>query len=235
MSSAQYETAQDHIRLLVGKNCDSAMLDLQKFPTLGGNMKLPEWQFFCRKIEEEKKFLPSTTALPVPEGSLSFTGINRGRLLVDHSGGILEADISLHRLFGFPVIPGSALKGIARSMARFDEDKKRFARVFGGEEKGKSDSAGTVAFLMAVPADKNWKMVVDILTSHRGGDTANPVPVFFPAVEKGGKFRFTVCPTARAEDGDLEFAVKYLKKALRENGVGAKTSAGYGYFEIVEG
>ena len=234
MSTTKIETAQDHIRNLVGKNCDSAMLDLQKFPTLGGNMKLPEWQFFCRKIEEEKKFLPSSTTLPVPEGSVTFTGINRGRLLVDHTGGILEANISLHRLFGFPVIPGSALKGIARSMARFDAETERFSRVFGGKEKGKSDQAGSISFLMAVPADKNWKMTVDILTSHQGSDTANPVPVFFPAVEKGGKFRFTVCPTARAKEGDLEFAVKYLKKALRENGVGAKTASGYGFFEIME-
>ena len=52
--------------------------------------------------------------------------------------------------------------------------------------------------------------------------------------EKGATFRVAVAPTARPKEGDLEFAVKYLKLALAENGVGAKTAAGYGWFEIKE-
>ena len=99
-------------------------------------------------------------------------------------------------------------------------------------EKGQHDNAGSVAFLMAVPDNTDWHIVADVLSSHQSN---NPVPVFFPAVEAGATFRFTVAPTARTQEheGDLEFAAECLKKALSENGVGAKTAAGYGWFEIL--
>ena len=227
-------TIPQNIRVLLAGKCDSATLSLQKFPDVGKNQKNPELLAFCRDVENSKNFIDSSLLLPNIPGAISFTAKNKGRLLVNHTGGIMECNLALHRFFGCPVIPGSALKGIARNAARFDEDTKRFDRVFGGAEKGKSDNAGSVAFLMAFPENKDWKLVVDVLTSHGGSDTKNPVPVFFPAVETGATFRFTIAPTARTKDGDLDFAVKYLKLALEENGVGAKTAAGYGWFEIKE-
>lgn len=233
--NTQTPTIPRNIRELLNGRVDSVTLDLQKFPDLRQKQKNPELQDFCRRVERSKQFIDSSLLLPEIPGSISFTAVNKGRLLVNHTGGIVEnSNLSLHRFFGCPTIPGSALKGIARNAARFDEDKERFARVFGGIEKGKSDQAGSVSFLMAIPENTKWKLVVDVLTSHQGSDTKNPVPVFFPAVETGAVFRFTVAPTARTQDGDIEFAVKYLKKALSENGVGAKTAAGYGWFEIKE-
>lgn len=232
----QTPTIPRNVRELLQGRSDSATLDLQKFPELQKDQKEPELKEFCRSVEKSKQFIDTSLLLPEISGSISFTAINKGRLLVNHTGGIVEnSNLSLHRFFGCPTIPGSALKGIARNAARFaEEEKERFDRVFGGIEKGKSDKAGSVAFLMAIPENTNWKLVVDILTSHKGCDTKNPNPVFFPAVEVGATFRFTVAPTARAKDGDLEFAVKYLKLALAESGVGAKTAAGYGWFEIKE-
>ena len=221
-----------NIRVLLAGKCDSVTLNLQKFPDVGKNQKKPELLAFCRDVENSKNFIDSSLLLPNIPGAISFTAKNKGRLLVNHTGGIMECNLALHRFFGCPVIPGSALKGIARNAARFDEDTKRFDRVFGGAEKGKSDNAGSVAYLMAFPENKDWRLVVDVLTSHGGSDTQNPVPVFFPAVETGATFRFTIAPTARTKDGDLDFAVKYLKLALSENGVGAKTAAGYGWFEL---
>ena len=223
------------VRILLEGRCDSATLDLQKFPDLSERKKNAELCEFCKKVENSKKYISTTLLLPEIPGSLSFTAKNKGRLLVNHTGGIVEnSNLSLHRFFGCPIIPGSALKGISRNAARFDEDKERFERVFGGVDKGKSDNAGSVAFLMAVPEKNDWTLVVDVLTSHGGVDTKNPVPVFFPAVEKGAAFRFVIAPTSRSKEGDLEFAAKYLKLALAENGVGAKTAAGYGWFEIME-
>ena len=231
----QTPTIPREVRELLGGKCDSATLDLQKFPDISAKKKFNELSEFCRSVENSKKFVDTSLLLPEIPGSVSFTAVNKGRLLVNHTGGIVEnSNLSLHRFFGCPTIPGSALKGIARNAARFDADKERFARVFGGKEKGKSKEAGSVSFLMAIPENANWKLAVDVLTSHGGSDTQNPIPVFFPAVETGATFRFTVAPTARAKDGDLEFAVKYLKLALAENGVGAKTAAGYGWFEIKE-
>ena len=195
---------------------------------------MPEVINFCKDVEKCKGKLPASLLLPQIPDSISFTAINKGRLMVNHTGGILECNLALHRFFNCPVIPGSAIKGIARNIGRFEADKERFARVFGGMEKGQHDNAGSVAFLMAIPENKEWKIVPDVLTSHGGSDTKNPVPVFFSAVEAGATFRFTVAPTARTQEGDLEFAAECLKKALSENGAGAKTAAGYGWFRIVE-
>ncbi len=222
-----------HIRKLLHGQCDSATLSLDKFPTFfGKNPKPDDFESFCKQLKDNRKQLSASLLLPEIPRAVSFTAVNKGRLLVNHTGGILESNLALHRFFNCPIIPGSALKGIARSAASGDEDKDRFTRVFGGSEKGKSDQAGSVAFLMAIPENNSWEIVIDVLTSHHGSDTKNPTPVFFPAVERGATFRFTVAPTARTKDGDLEFAVKYLKIALADYGVGAKTAAGYGWFEI---
>ena len=239
----KFTTRQTLVDDFVGEtNCESASLYISKFPYVAPagiterdakraveDKKQSELGKFC-KIASGK--ICSIPHLPDIPGSISFTAVNKGRLLVDHTGGIAEnSNLSLHRFFNCPTIPGSALKGIARNAARSDEDQVRFARVFGGGEKGKSDCAGSVSFLMALPGNTQWKLVVDVLTSHGEGN-ANPIPVFFPAVETGAVFRFVVAPTPRSKDGDVEFAAKYLKIALNEHGIGAKTAAGYGWFEI---
>ena len=45
-------------------------------------------------------------------------------------------------------------------------------------------------------------------------------------MEKGTKFKFAL---ASKEEGFVEKANKLLKEALENIGIGAKTSAGYGY------
>ena len=229
----QTATIPREVRLVLQGKCDSVTLNFQKFPDIK-TLKMPEITQFCKDAEECKNKMPSSCLLPIIPGAASFTAVNKGRLIVNHTGGILECNLALHRFFNCPVIPGSAIKGIARNAGRFEGDKERFARVFGGEEKGRSDTAGSVAFLMAIPENNSWKIVPDVLTSHHGCDTKNPTPVFFPAVETGATFRFMVAPTARTQTGDLEFAANCLKKALSENGAGAKTAAGYGWFKIEE-
>ena len=239
-SSPVLPTIPCQVMVLLNGQCDSATLELQKFPDLNKTRldkreAMDYLQKFCKQVENSKRHLPAHWGMPEISGIRKFSAINRGRLLINHTGGIIEnSNLALHRFFGFPYIPGSALKGIARSAATFDEDTDCFKRVFGGAEKGKSDRAGSVAFLAAYPADKNWKLVMDILTTHHGCDTQNPTPVPFLAVECGATFNFMIAPTARTEDGDLDFAEDYLKIALAENGVGAKTAAGYGWFEIKE-
>lgn len=223
------------VRQLLQGRCDSPTLNLQKFPTSVGTRTTPkELQEVCKLCENTKQHFSESLLLPQIPGAISFCGKTKARLLVNHTGGVLEGgNIALHRFFGCPVIPGSALKGIARNAARFDENKRRFARVFGGMEKDDHDQAGSVAFLMAIPENQDWHLAIDILTPHDKQDRKNPIPIVFLTVEKGASFRFTVAPTARTKDGDLEFAVKYLKHALADYGVGAKTAAGYGWFEMI--
>lgn len=175
--------------------------------------------------------------------SFSFEMKLGGRLIINHAGGVIEnSGLCLHRFFNYPMIPGSALKGIAGHTAWLEceerpssELKSSIIRIFGsyGNET-KSENTGTVAFIVAVPTKNEWKLVADVLTPHGGNDYTNPVPSFFVAVEKGATFSFTLKKTSRAEEGDLELAINWLKKGLTESGAGAKTAAGYGWFKEVK-
>ncbi|MEG1980493.1 MAG: type III-B CRISPR module RAMP protein Cmr6, partial [Victivallaceae bacterium] len=217
---------------------DSISLRMKKFVLSKKDGKFDEWQKIC-DCANGKRLKPRS---PLP-GALGFTAALRGRMMVDHNGDVLNASLNIHRFFGFPMIPGSALKGISRHMARQavingELEQADFLRVWGSEPGRQREEeeicAGTVAFLAAEPVDEKWKLVVDILNNHNDCDTKNPIPVFFPAVERGARFAFSVYPlkSSAAQAGDAELALKYLKLALSENGVGAKTAAGYGWFEI---
>lgn len=194
-----------------------------------------------------------------------------GRLIVNQAGGVLEnAGLCLHRNFGYPYIPGSAVKGVTRHYAweQWSEMTdgaerlqlaKKIAFTFGFPTNGKSldhylelnfpelfkddqakykSCSGSVAFLDAIPEEKP-KLVTDILTNHhpeyyKGNlpvalDSEDPNPQPFPVVETGSTFIFQLAPLKA--DADSEFAKDMLKNALEINGVGAKTSAGYGWFE----
>lgn len=90
------------------------------------------------------------------------------------------------------------------------------------------------------PEDNNIgePLEFDIMNPHYGpyyqkgeapGDWHDPVPVIFLVVRPGIEFTFAVAPL-----GSEELARKageILKEALREHGVGAKTSLGYGRFQ----
>jgi CRISPR type III-B/RAMP module RAMP protein Cmr6 len=135
-------------------------------------------------------------------------------------------------------------------------------------------TAGAIAFLPAVPHTKP-ALTVEITNSHHmkyyGSDNPNavaldneePNPQFFPAIEIGAVFRFTLVPLKKAgaatvvaqvskpapsncaiPQADLKtcattaanllaLAKRWLLAALTVGGVGAKTAAGYGWFEDV--
>ena len=60
-------------------------------------------------------------------------------------------------------------------------------------------------------------------------DTEDPVPVVFPAVAPGHVFAFAVL----GKDPALTAKAKtWLKNGLEQFGLGAKTAAGYGWFEL---
>lgn len=109
---------------------------------------------------------------------------------------------------------------------------------------------GTVAFLPAVANCPRGRGILeaDLVNCHHqeyyhtdAGELAldieNPIPNFFPAVRAGLDFVFTLAPTpgaaARLPDiaSHLEFARDCLRCGLSEYGAGAKTNAGYGWFE----
>lgn len=156
------------------------------------------------------------------------------------SESVLETNIRLHRVYGFPIIPGSAIKGLTRSYAVLMEGRNEsdptFASVFG---KAPPDGqAGKVIFFDAIPANPaSLKLELDVMNPHYApyyqgkappADYHNPVPVFFLTIGAGSEFLFAV---ASREEHLAEKAQEWLTKALTEMGVGAKTVAGYGIWE----
>jgi CRISPR-associated protein Cmr6 len=109
---------------------------------------------------------------------------------------------------------------------------------------GTQNQKGRIIFFDALPIIERNKdfVVLDVMNVHyrdyyqdeKGGippgDWMNPNPIFFLAVEKGTKFRFAL---ASRNEELVEKAKTLLKEALENLGIGAKTSAGYGYFEMV--
>lgn len=109
-----------------------------------------------------------------------------------------------------------------------------------------SYSSGSVAFLAATAQYSKKaqpKLVLEIATPHhtnyyndkqekKAFDNENPVPIFFPAIEKGATFDFYI--VALKDSADLDFAKKMLEEMLRANGLGAKTAAGFGWFDDIK-
>jgi CRISPR type III-B/RAMP module RAMP protein Cmr6 len=99
---------------------------------------------------------------------------------------------------------------------------------------------GTLSFLPAYPSEVP-KIVAEVLTPHPRAQEAargqgDPRPIFFPAVEKGSSFAFAIIGSWLPDGVDLsevlEQAGQWLRSAITSQGIGAKTGAGYGWFEI---
>jgi CRISPR/Cas system CMR subunit Cmr6 (Cas7 group RAMP superfamily) len=147
----------------------------------------------------------------------------------------LELALALHTHYGFPILPASGLKGLARSV----HDKDFVA--YGDEQQ---EAVGTVAILDGWPI--KFQVSLDMMTPHYpkwyGGesgslpdDTESPVPIPFLSIRSGALFEVTlIARDARRAQEDLGVVTNDLCLGLRERGLGAKTAAGYGVFEIVE-
>lgn len=115
---------------------------------------------------------------------------------------ILEGSgMVLHRLYGFPYLPGSSLKGLVYHYLRFNEcadnDHSLLMRIFGSQER-----RGEVLFWDGLP--ETWPVLdVDITNVHYRdyymgdapqppGDYMSPNPVYFLTVTSGTKFRLTL-------------------------------------------
>lgn len=188
-------------------DCNSPSLCFSKFPDLGLVAKVEESEerhevlknFVAYYNNNKREHIKAPkqnewTSTWGKERSKIISGKTAGRLIVNQQGGVLEnCGLCLHRFFGFPYIPGSAVKGVARHRAwerwndeQNPEEKKnlaeKIAKTFGfptGDKEldkfitenkicGKSDAnSGNVAFLDAVPKDvRNISLVEDVATPH---------------------------------------------------------------------
>jgi len=104
---------------------------------------------------------------------------------------------------------------------------------------------GCIAFLPAYPV-QNCRVVVDMVNPHypkyysgraiAAEDTENPIPNYFPAVETGAVFQFSVAAIRETHLVDAKTLIaqaqKWIESAVCNKGIGAKTAAGYGWFHI---
>jgi CRISPR-associated protein Cmr6 len=178
-----------------------------------------------------------------------FTAMTEWRMVVGLGGEtVLETDLTLHHLYGIPIIPGSALKGLTRAYVtgevhpskRIEDDNAEVQRIFGTQK-----DAGTVIFFDAMPVDGKIEIDLDIMNAHYHKyygekqpptNTENPIPITFLTVTNTA-FLFALAPrrpkdTKGAED--VALAMGWLQSALQKYGVGGKTSAGYGYFKDID-
>jgi CRISPR-associated protein Cmr6 len=185
----------------------------------------------------------------------------RGRMVVGLGNeGVLETSITLQRTYGVPFIPGSALKGLAAAYARKhltgyskpapqaatqqrDPDQRAidtqpYTLLFGTDQQ-----AGYVTFFDAwfIPGSgrsphPDRPLWADVLTPHHpnyymGGappaEWDNPIPQ--PFLTATGSYLVVLAgPPALVTNAQL-----ILTWALRDLGIGGKTSSGYGRMDEI--
>jgi|SRR5579885_341044 CRISPR-associated protein Cmr6 len=179
-----------------------------------------------------------------------------GRLVVGlGSESVLETGLRLHHTYGVPIIPGSALKGLASHYChevwgqRHNENASQANTSFRRGEKyhsllfGTTEDGGVITFHDAwlVPESLSGSLCLDVMTPHHPKwqtneapptDFDSPNPVSFLSVTGTFEVRLSwsgpaATPRDRAEAW-TELAMQLLREALAEWGVGGKTSSGYG-------
>jgi len=182
----------------------------------------------------------------------SFYAATDSRLIIGlGSESVIETGMTLHPLYGFPYLPASGLKGLARAYAEIVEEasKEEILNIFGSEDKDprkieQDNRQGRVFFMDGLPVAFP-KLDLDIMNPHYGdyyqgktdskgkpippADYLNPVPVTFLTVAEGQTFSFVVY----SREKDLaDKAREWLIGGLTQLGAGGKTNVGYGYFRI---
>lgn len=176
--------------------------------------------------------------------------VTQGRLIVGlGSENVLETGIRLHHTYGMPIIPGSALKGLAahycdQALGPSDE-RFRKSGLYHQLLFGKTDDSGCIVFHDAwyVPGSEKEPLKLDVMTPHHSRwnkvenpepptDFDSPIPVPFLSV--AGKFLISVAwhgPEHKDSIAWTKLAMDILRNALFNWGVGGKTSSGYGIFD----
>jgi len=198
-----------------------------------------------------------TRALPTGIAHQAKQLATTGRLVVGlGSENVLGVGLRLHHTYGVPIIPGSALKGLAshychdvwgqRHSENATEENHLFRRGGGHHSLlfGTTEDGGVITFHDAsvTPASlREGSLRLDVMTPHHPTwqtndapptDFDSPVPVFF--LSAAGTFEIRLSwsgPTAvvpEQAEAWTALAMTLLQEALAEWGVGGKTSSGYG-------
>lgn len=202
-------------------------------------------QIYTQAYNNWKSFLPKDTK----REELS----TDGNIIVGlGSDNVLETGITLHHTYGVPYIPGTALKGLAAHYCNQNwgnkDDNFKKGGVCYKEIFGDTTQAGHIRFWDAwiTPQTLSGCLKKDIMTPHNTkyysasdntppSDYESPNPISFLSVQ--GTFTIALSCDVNNDEGKkwVELTFELLKSALRDWGVGAKTSSGYGRFKINTG
>ena len=170
----------------------------------------------------------------------------QGRLAVNLGAeGVLETSIALQHTYGVPYIPGSALKGLAghyvlqylKADPLWAKKADAFITMFGDPA-----NAGYVTFhdALYVPGSetKGHALWPDVITVHHPdyyqtgktppADWDSPTPI--PFITATGSFLIALSGAPEW----VKTAFEILGLALEREGVGAKTSSGYGRMKFAD-
>lgn len=180
----------------------------------------------------------------------------RTRLLIGQGrAAATETSLTIHPIWGVPIIPGSALKGLARAALADQLASHELDSLL-----GTNDQAGRITFYDAVPTKGEFTLALDGQTPHHGAyygsadpdgsdeparprraaapavstaptDADSPVPFSFLTVVKTD-FMVHVGARSKSDEDALDKVWSALARALADLGIGGKTSAGYGRFQL---
>ncbi|MEV5719995.1 type III-B CRISPR module RAMP protein Cmr6 [Amycolatopsis mediterranei] len=138
-----------------------------------------------------------------------------------------EVGSPLHGTYGWPYLPGSALKGLAAHVGSAD-DPVTATRIF-----GTTQHLGSVTVLDALPDGPGVTLSRTVLTPHHPKYTADasappadwdqPVPISYLTVT--GSFLLDML----GPEQDTAQAGAWLERGLDLLGLGGKTTSGHGY------
>ncbi len=243
--------------------CESASLRLEKFVRIGNSLKKEEIdEVVGKSVKKVDEFEPKG-AMSFVARLRSNLIVNQAGGILENAGLCIHPHFNVPYIPGSAVKGCARHAAWCKWHDEKDATKKEdlanlIAEVFGcptGDkdgldaylsEHGWKDrrSSGSVSFLPAFPAGSaTVSLVTDIVNCHHmeyyGGrrpdatDDESPNPQFFPAVKADSQFVFTIVPL-RGGANYLEPAKRFLEIGITENGLGAKTAAGYGWFECNE-
>jgi CRISPR-associated protein Cmr6 len=245
-------------------------IKLSDAPNAHAELWLDKYITDQKEPDSRRQCVAEVSALPIPEAYEEFykrwlrmlndrgakrrTARVKGRMIIglgDES--VLETAITLHRTYGVPYIPGSALKGLAAAYARQrlgdawwknSEDSEAYKIVFGN-----TDDSGYITFFDAlyIPGTGHkhngeaQALYPDVITVHHQkyyqdpnnppADWDDPIPV--PFLSATGSYLIALAgPELQEQEAWIEKTFTILKYALAEMGIGAKTSSGYGRMEL---
>ncbi len=239
--------------LMAEGRCDNFALLLERYLAFGDNRGQPQ---LVRELADRKALVPDFT--PLKElieaqaarwrdtaeelGAVTFTAGPQWRVIVGlGTNDLLGSGIVLHPIFGLPVMPASALKGVSRCYAHFVEEcpVETLEALF-GKLTEESSLRGDLLFLEGTPVEPpvvERDVINPIFGAYyqdRRTPPANylaPSPIFFLAVGARSRYQFGVASLSGNANAAQQGA-HWLQGALTDLGCGAKTAAGYGYWII---